>query len=193
MYIIREDGKQYGIFKAKGIDLIGMVDCLDELSGVIRQAVNKDNPTFPISQGITIKIPNDNIESHKKSEMPSNCVVTDRLNVSLEISEIEVTATHNNRKATVGSEHSTDLAENIKHAIELVLDKELCAQSWLSVGKPYWYVVAPSPLYAAVNKGIIDQDILDELEDSDELGNIFRTREEAIEVARKMSNLFERN
>ena len=85
------------------------------------------------------------------------------------------------------------IANNINELFELLQDSltETKKDEFPAVGKPYWYVTAPTPFSVSVNQGVIDEGILNEIKENGKCGNIFKTKQEAKEMARKMVKLFE--
>ena len=66
-------------------------------------------------------------------------------------------------------------------------------KTWPEVGRPYWFVNAPNPLNISVNQGTITPDLMEEIKNCEngKYGNMFQTKGQAIEMAKKLAELFE--
>ena len=80
--------------------------------------------------------------------------------------------------------------ESLQELLQFTLHKPT---DWPAVGRPYWFVNAPNPLEVSVNQGTITEDLMAEISeyDGNGYGNMFQTREQAEEMARKLAQLFE--
>lgn len=134
---------------------------------------------------------NQSIENSSNKFSFSTIIPTLKTYISINNLDVTIYDYEKNHTIKVGAFHSQNLLENLRYALELFLSNSIKNDLFPSIGKPYWYVTAPSPFNVSINQGIIDEELMAELLENDGLGNIFKTKQEAQAMAKKMTTLFE--
>lgn len=87
-----------------------------------------------------------------------------------------------------------DTAKDEKDLVEVIqklTQSDKTKSKFPSVGLPYWFVNLTAPNKAEVNEGVVTKEIMEQIDECGVYGNMFSTKQEAVEAAKRVIELFE--
>ena len=83
--------------------------------------------------------------------------------------------------------------EALSATVGSLLENSKPVESWPAVGQTYWFVNLPNPIEVSINCGVITEELMEKLEDQEpgKYGNMFQKHDQAVQMAKKLVDLFE--